>query len=89
VFYCNLRCVETCSVIVHYTYSYCVGPKFAGCFVFHVGHFIVSNLVLWVYSVRQRSYKQNVLTFRISFVLEGFITIHRMNIVLGHTIENT
>ena len=55
-----------------------------------LGHFTVSNYVLWVYSVRQRSYKQNVFIFRISFVLEGFITtVHNMNIVLGHAIKNT
>jgi len=54
-----------------------------------LGHFTVSNYVFWVYSVRQRSYKQNLFIFRISFVLEGFITIHIMNTVLGHTIENT
>jgi hypothetical protein len=50
-----------------------------------LGHFTVGNYVLWCYSVRQRSYKQNVFIFRISFVVESFITIHR---VLGHTIKN-
>ena len=32
--------------------------------------------MLWGYSVRQRSYKHNVFIFRISFVVERFITIH-------------
>jgi len=59
-------------------------------FVFHVGIlYYLSNYVLWGYSVRQRSYKQNVFIFRISFVVENFVTIHSMNIVLGHTIKNT
>ena len=54
-----------------------------------LGHFTVSNYVLCVYSVRQRSYKQNVFIFRISFVVECFIAIHSINIVLGHTIKIT
>jgi hypothetical protein len=59
-------------------------------FVFHVGtHHCQSNNVLWGYSVRQRSYKENIFIFRILFVVESFITIHSMNIVLGHTIKNT
>ena len=45
--------------------------------------------MLWGYSVRQRGYKQKVFIFRISFVVEGFVIIHSMNIVLGHTIKNT
>ena len=36
-FYSNLRCVETYSHIVQYTYIYYIGPKFTDCFVFHVG----------------------------------------------------
>ena len=39
-FYSNLRCVETYSHIVQYTYIYYVGPKFTDCFVFHVGTLI-------------------------------------------------
>jgi len=54
-----------------------------------LGHFAVSNYVLWGYSVRQHSYKENVFVFRISFVVVGFITIHIVNVVLGHTIKNT
>jgi len=46
-----------------------------------------NNYVLWDYSVRQRGYKQNI--FRISFVVESFVTIISMNKVLGHTIKNT
>jgi hypothetical protein len=45
--------------------------------------------VLWGYFVRQRRYKQNLLIFRISIVVESFNTICSMNIVLGHTIKNT
>jgi len=67
-----------------------VGPKFIDCFVFHVGILhCQSNYVLWGYSVRQRSYKQNAFIFRISFVVESFVTIHSMNRVLGPTIKNT
>ena len=36
-FYSNLRCVETYSHTVQYTYIYYVGPKFTDCLVFHVG----------------------------------------------------
>jgi hypothetical protein len=59
-------------------------------FVFNVGtpHY-QSNYLLWGYSVRQRSYKQNVFTFRISFLVENFITIQSMIVVLEHTIKNT
>jgi len=57
-------------------------------FVFHVGTLhSKSNYVLWGYSVRQRSYKQNIFIFRISFVVESFIIIHSMNKVLEHTIK--
>ena len=45
--------------------------------------------MLWGYSVKQRSYKENVFIYLISFVVESFITIHSMNVVLGHTIKNT
>jgi len=45
--------------------------------------------VLGGYSVRQRSYKLNVFIYHISFVVESFITIHSMNIVLGHSIRIT
>jgi hypothetical protein len=53
-----------------------------------LGHVAVRVITwFWGYSVRQHIYKQNV--FRISFVVESFITIHNMNIMLGHTIKNT
>jgi len=59
-------------------------------FVFHVWTLhCQSNYVLWGYSVRQRGYKQNVFIFRISFVVESFVTIICMNKVVGHTIKNT
>jgi hypothetical protein len=45
--------------------------------------------MLWGYSVRQHSCKENVFIFRISFVVESFITIRSINIVLGHRIKNT
>jgi hypothetical protein len=54
-----------------------------------LGHFTVSNYVLWGYSIKQRGYKQNEFIFLISFVVESFITMCSMNIVLGHRIENT
>jgi hypothetical protein len=54
-----------------------------------LGHFTVSNYVLWGYYVRQCGYKKNVFIFRISFVVESCIKIHSMNIVLGLTIKNT
>ena len=87
-FYSDLRCLETYSRSVHYTYIFYVGPKFTDCFVFHVGTLHCrSNYVLLCYSVRQRSSKQNVFIFRISFVVESCVTIHSMNKVLGHTIK--
>jgi hypothetical protein len=59
-------------------------------FVFHIGTLHCQNkYVLWGYSVRQRNYKENVFIFRISVVVGSFITLHGMNIVLGHTIKNT
>jgi hypothetical protein len=64
--------------------------KFTYCFVCHVGTLhCQSKDMLWGYSVRQRSYKQDVFVFRISFVVESLVTIHTINIVLGHTIKNT
>jgi len=88
--YSDLRCLETYSHSVQNTYIFYVGPIFTDCFVFHVGTlYCPSNYVLWGYSVRQRSYRENVFIFRISFVMESFITIHSMNIVLGHTTKNT
>ena len=46
-FYSNLRCVETYSHTVQYTYIYYGGPKFTDCFTFHVGTFhCQSNYVL-------------------------------------------
>jgi hypothetical protein len=59
-----LRYLETYSHSVQNTYILYVAPKFTDCFVFHVGHLPVSNYVLWGYSVRQRSYKQNAFIFR-------------------------
>ena len=50
---------------------------------------IKSNYVLCGYSVRQRIYKLNVFIYLMSYVVENFITLHSMNIVLGHTIKNT
>ena len=57
-------------------------------FFFHVGTLhCQSNYLLLGYSVRRRNCKQNAFIFRIAFVVESFITIHSMNIVLGHTIQ--
>ena len=89
-FYSDLRCLETYSLSVQNICVFYVGPKFTDCFVFHVGTLhCQSNYVLWGYSVSQRSYKENVFIFRISFVVESFITVHSMNIVLGRKIKNT
>jgi len=63
-FHSDLGCLETYWHSVRNTYIYYVGPKFTDCFVFHVGtlHY-QSNYVLWGYSVRERSYKQNVFLY--------------------------
>jgi hypothetical protein len=45
--------------------------------------------VLGGYSVKWSGYKENVFILRISFVVESFVTIHSMDIVLGHTVKNT
>jgi len=87
--YSDLHCVEAYSHSVQNTYISYGGPKFTDCFVFHVGTLhCQSNDVLWGYSVRQRSYKKKLFIFRISFVVEIFMTIHSVNKVLGHTIKN-
>jgi hypothetical protein len=73
-FYSDLRFLETYSHSVQNTHFFYVGLKFTDSFVFTVGtlHF-QSNYLLWGYYVRQRSYKQNVYIFHISFVMESFI----------------
>jgi len=65
-FYCDLGCLETYLHSIQNTYIFYVGPKFTDCLVFHVGtlHY-QSNYVLCGYSVRQHSYKQNVILYRI------------------------
>jgi hypothetical protein len=85
----DLRCVETYLHRVQNTYMFYVGPNFTDCFVFHFGtlHY-QSNYLLWGYSVKQRTNKQNVFVYRISYVVESLITIHSRNIMLGHTIKN-
>jgi len=87
--YCDLGCLETYLHSVQNTSIFYVGPKFTDCFVFPVGtiHY-QSNYVLCGYSVRQRICKLNVFIYLMSFVVWSFITIHSMNIVLGHTIKN-
>jgi hypothetical protein len=90
MFYSDLRCLEIYSHNVQNTYIFYLGPKFTDCFVFHAGTLHCrNNYVLWGYSVRQRSYKQNAFIFPIMFVVECFIPVPSMNIVLGHAIKYT
>jgi hypothetical protein len=82
--------VKKYSYSVQNIYICYVGATFTGCFIFNVGTFNCrSNYVLWGYCVRQRSYKQNVFIFCIWFVVGNFITVHSMNVVLGHTVKTT
>jgi hypothetical protein len=85
--YSDLRCLETFVIVVKIHVSFMMDRNLQT-FIFHFGRLhCESNYIFWGYSVRQRSYKQNVCIFRISFVVESFITMHSMNIVLGHTIN--
>jgi hypothetical protein len=88
-FYSDLHCLET-FLIVFKIHVLC-WTKIYRLFRFHVAtHHCPSNYVLWGgYSVRLHSYKRNVFIFRIWFVVESFITMHSVNIVLGHEIKNT
>jgi hypothetical protein len=87
--YSDLRCLETFVIAFKIRVSFLLDRNLQT-FIFHFRTLhCKNNYVLWGYSVRQRSYKQNVFIFRISFVVESFIIMHSMNIVLGHTIKNT
>jgi hypothetical protein len=76
--YSDLRCLETFFIVFKIHLSFMLDRNLQT-FVLHFGTLhCQSNYVLLGYSVRQRSYKQNVFIFCISFVVESFVTMHSM-----------
>jgi len=83
------RAKQICIVFKIHT-SFILDRNLRTVLFFVLGKFTIkSNYVPCGYSVRQRFYKLHVFIYLISFLVENFITLHSMNIVLGHTIKNT